>query len=164
MFSVSRSLRKQPTFRDAASGFYKKWRLSDEIPYWWRVLTQIWVVVLIGCNLFHPIRCTTQIWVVTRHQYGLSAFVSQTSFRGETRGSVARCRVFSQTMFLVMFGEINTHQDTLTVKTRRCNNWKVPGKNPWDVFVSHSRLLPLSKQFLSGYPQRTEYEHPLTIT
>ena len=24
----------------------------------------------------------TQIWVVTRHQYGISALVSQTSFRG----------------------------------------------------------------------------------
>ena len=27
-----------------------------------------------------PIRSTTQIWVVTRHQYGISALVSQTSF------------------------------------------------------------------------------------
>ena len=26
------------------------------------------------------------IWVVTRHQYGISALVSQTSFRGETSG------------------------------------------------------------------------------
>ena len=31
-----------------------------------------------------PIRSTTQIQVVTRHQYGISALVSQTSFRGET--------------------------------------------------------------------------------
>ena len=31
-----------------------------------------------------PIRSTTQIWVVTRHQYGISAIVSQTSFRGKT--------------------------------------------------------------------------------
>ena len=43
-----------------------------------------------------PIRSTTQIWVVTRHQYGISALVSQTSFRGETSGSVAKCRLFSQ--------------------------------------------------------------------
>ena len=35
-------------------------------------------------NLFQPIGSTTQIWVVTRHQYGISALVSQTSFRGET--------------------------------------------------------------------------------
>ena len=42
-----------------------------------------------------PIRSTTQIWVVTRHQYGISALVSQTSFGGETSGSVAKCRLFS---------------------------------------------------------------------
>ena len=44
-----------------------------------------------------PIRSTTQIWVVTRHQYGLSELVSQTLFGGETSGSVAKCRLFSQT-------------------------------------------------------------------
>ena len=38
---------------------------------------------------------TIQIWVVTRHQYGISALVSQTSFRGETVGGVAKCRLFS---------------------------------------------------------------------
>ena len=36
-----------------------------------------------------PIRSTTQIWVVTRHQYGVSALVSQASFSGETICSVA---------------------------------------------------------------------------
>ena len=34
--------------------------------------------------------------VVTRHQYEISALVSQTAFRGETSGSVAKCRLFSQ--------------------------------------------------------------------
>ena len=53
------------------------WETYAEIPYWWRV--------------------TTQIWVVTRHQYGISAYVSQTSFGGETNGSVAKCQLFSQT-------------------------------------------------------------------
>ena len=38
-----------------------------------------------------PIRSTTQIWVVKRHQYGISALVLQTSFRGENSGSVANC-------------------------------------------------------------------------
>ena len=43
-----------------------------------------------------PIRSTTtQIWVVTRHQYGISAIVSQTSFRRETVGGVAKGRLFS---------------------------------------------------------------------
>ena len=47
-----------------------------------------------------PIRTITQIWVLTRHQYGISAFVSQTSFRGETSGGVAKCRLFSQSILL----------------------------------------------------------------
>ena len=38
-------------------------------------------------NLIQPIRSTTQISVVTRHQYGISALVSQTSFGGETSGN-----------------------------------------------------------------------------
>ena len=36
-----------------------------------------------------------QIWVVTCHQYGISALVSQTSFFGETRCGIAKCRLFS---------------------------------------------------------------------
>ena len=38
---------------------------------------------------------TTQIWVVTRHQYGISTLVPQTSFRGETSGGVAKRQLFS---------------------------------------------------------------------
>ena len=41
-----------------------------------------------------PISTTTQNWVVT--QYGISALVFQTSFLRETRGGVAKCRLFSQ--------------------------------------------------------------------
>ena len=43
-------LRKQTTFRDATTGFpaHDVWETSAEIPYWWRVTTQIWVVLLIG--------------------------------------------------------------------------------------------------------------------
>ena len=43
-----------------------------------------------------PIRSPTQIWVVTRRQYGIFALVSQTSFGEETSGSVAKCQLFSQ--------------------------------------------------------------------
>ena len=42
-----------------------------------------------------PIRGTTQIWVVTGHQYGISARVSQASFGGETSGSATKRRLFS---------------------------------------------------------------------
>ena len=34
--------------------------------------------------------------VLTRHPYGISALVSRTSFRGETIGGLAKCRLFSQ--------------------------------------------------------------------
>ena len=54
-------------------------------------------------NLLQPIRSTSQIWVVTRHQYGISAHISKTLFRGETTGdggtgggSVAKCLLYSQ--------------------------------------------------------------------
>ena len=67
------------------------WETSTEIPYWWRITTQIWVVLLIGWIKF-PMQPTNQIWVVTRHQYGIPALVSQTSFGGGgTSGSVAKC-------------------------------------------------------------------------
>ena len=36
-----------------------------------------------------PIRRTTQIWVVARHQYGISALVSQTSIGREATGRLA---------------------------------------------------------------------------
>ena len=44
-----------------------------------------------------PIGSATQIWIVTRHQYGISALVSQTSFcaREISRG-VAKYGLFSQ--------------------------------------------------------------------
>ena len=42
-----------------------------------------------------PPRSTTQIWVVTRHQYGISALVSQTSFCRKSVGGVAICQRFS---------------------------------------------------------------------
>ena len=96
------SLRKQPTFGEATTGFPAKWRprnkgrnsilMTRHYPDLGNAsdwLNQI-------SNTARPIRRTTQIWVVTRHQYGISAFVSQTSFGGKTSGSVAKCRLFFQ--------------------------------------------------------------------
>ena len=34
-------------------------------------------------NLLQPIKSTAQIWIVTRHQYGISALIPQTLFAGE---------------------------------------------------------------------------------
>ena len=44
-----------------------------------------------------------QIWVVTRHQHRISALGSQTYFRGETSGGVAKCRLFCQPTLAEVF-------------------------------------------------------------
>ena len=51
-------------------------------------------------QIFNQSEALPQIWVVTRHQYGISALAFQTSFRGETSGGVAKCpRFFSGSMW-----------------------------------------------------------------
>ena len=66
------SLRKQPTFWDATTGFPLKWRLSND--YWWGATTHLGSASDWSCrerNLLQPFRSTTQIRVVTSHQYGI---------------------------------------------------------------------------------------------
>ena len=95
-------LRKELTFGDATIGFLAKRRLRNErrnsILMTVCVTTKILTLFEIGWIEANsqPIRSTKQIWVVTRHQYGISLLVSQTSFRRETSGGVAKCRLFSQ--------------------------------------------------------------------
>ena len=43
-----------------------------------------------------PIRSPTQIWVVTRHQYGISTVVAEMSFREETSGGITKWQLFSR--------------------------------------------------------------------
>ena len=88
------------------------WETSAEIPYWWWWYhypdlgsASDWFNKI--SHVARPIRSTTQIWVVTRHQYGISALVSQTSFDRETCGSVAKCRLFSQATFWLVQKEFN---------------------------------------------------------
>ena len=95
------SLRKKPTFRDVTIGFFAKWSLRNgrrnsilmkrRYPDLGRASD--WSCRAV--NLLQPVRRTTQIWVVTRHHYGISALFSQTSFRGETSDSVVKGRLFS---------------------------------------------------------------------
>ena len=56
------------------------------------------LLLLVGPHgkFLQPIRTTTQIWVVTCHQYGISVLVSQTSFHQGTSGGVAKSQLFSQ--------------------------------------------------------------------
>ena len=61
----------------------------------------MWVLVLQGLILEKKERKRqSTIWVVTHHQYGISALVVQTSFHVETRGGVAKCRLFFQARFI----------------------------------------------------------------
>ena len=75
-------------------------------------------------NLIQPIRNTTQIWVVTRHQYGISALVSQPSFGGKTSGSVSKCRLFSQAL--------SGYTDVITITPGKCQLYiqTVNGQSP----------------------------------
>ena len=80
------NLRKQSTFHDATTGSPAKWHLRNEhrnsvlMTYHYPDpgSASDWSC-RVG-NLLQPIRSSTQIWVVTRHQYGISALVSQTSW------------------------------------------------------------------------------------
>ena len=105
--SLTCSLRKQPTFGDVTTGFPAKWLLRNDrrnSTLMGRHYPDLGSASDWSCrvgNLFQPIISTTQILVVTPHQYGISEVISQTSFGGETTGSVANCRLFSQATWLV---------------------------------------------------------------
>ena len=96
------SQRKQPTFCDTTTGMPAKRRLrietSAEIPYWWRDTTQIWEVLLIGWSKFSANQnYFPDLGSVTSSVWNFCArFDSQTSFQGDTRGGVAKCRLFCQ--------------------------------------------------------------------
>ena len=91
------SLRKQPTFGDVTTGFPAKWRLRNEhrnsilmmCHYYDLGSASDWLNQI--SNAVWSIRSTTQIWVVMRHRYGISALVSQTSFCGLCSGNIAKC-------------------------------------------------------------------------
>ena len=95
------SLGKMLTVSDSTTGFPAKWRLRNERRnsilmtrrYPDLASASDWLKKI--SHAARPIRITSQIWVVTRQQF-ISAFVSQTSFGGETSGRVAKCRLFSQ--------------------------------------------------------------------
>ena len=63
------SLRKQPTFRGATIAFPWKWRLRFERR---NSILMTRHCFWLGVANAQPPRSTSQIWVVTRHQYGIS--------------------------------------------------------------------------------------------
>ena len=101
---ISHGLRKQLTFHDAIRLVSRRNDIqatSAETPCCCTSLPRpeqcFWLVE----NLLYPIRRTTQILVVTCHQYGISALFAQTSFRAETSGDVAKCRLFYKAYYLI---------------------------------------------------------------
>ena len=97
-------------------------------------------------NLIQPIRSTTQIWVVTRHQYGISELVSQTSFAGETSGSVAKCRLFSQAIFVAHFSV--RLRDTIEPPWTTSSRKRPPIQNTKILSVNALQLEPLVNEHL----------------
>ena len=65
---------------------------------------QIWVKCLWFVeNMLHPIRCSTHIWVVMHHQYGISALISQLwSFLGETTSGIVKYWLFPWASFCMV--------------------------------------------------------------
>ena len=66
------------------------------IPYRWRDTTQMWMMLLICWKFASTNQKHYPDLGSERHQYGISALVSQTSFRGETSVGVSKCWLFSQ--------------------------------------------------------------------
>ena len=83
------------------------WETRAEIPHWWRVITQIWVVLLIG-------RAAWEIWF--NQSDAVWNFCPRFSLRTdviwrETSGSVAECRLFSEASKVpkVMISRVKIH-------------------------------------------------------
>ena len=92
-----------------------------------------------------PIRSTTQIWVVTRHQYGTSALVSHTG--EETRGSVAKK--------MPEAWKIRNWQKIKTESTRKLSNFNFQWIKPC------TRIISITLYFLTlfeGYKCNKLYE------
>ena len=53
--------------------------------------------------LIQPIRSTTQIWVETGHQHGISAVVTQSSIHEETSGGVAIIIIIVINTIIIIF-------------------------------------------------------------
>ena len=94
---VPSSLKKEPKFR----WFPAKWPLRNDcrISLLMRCHypSSDWLRQI--CLIAGPIRNTTQIWVVTHHQYGISVLIPKTSLHGEAITG----RVFRKSQWLVKF-------------------------------------------------------------
>ena len=88
-------------------------------------------------NLLQLIKSTTHIWIVTRHQYGISAPVFETLFRGETRGRLMSA-VFSDFSFFILIEskehveKHHSHIDPITFCFPFCS---FPAVDIWTMWI-----------------------------
>ena len=81
-------------------------------------LPHIWAVLLIGWKSASSNQ--KRYPDLTGHRYGISAFVSQTSFHGDTSGDVMKCQVFSQTSIFAQEEELRARKrEALMQQSRR---------------------------------------------
>ena len=101
---------------------------------------------------------------MTRHQYGISALVSQTSFSGETSRVIAKCRLFSEatsrpwTVFFLSLEPLATSEKVkLCIKklmVQKRKDWAsalVPRAFPSHAFSRSTVTKKKNKRLLSVY-------------
>ena len=69
---------------------------------------------------------------MTRHQYGISALVFQTSFRGDSVGGVVKCRLFSQAT-----NELISYPDLTLFYTEKCgrSGYEITNESDFCYFI-----------------------------
>ena len=125
-----------PTFKkvdnrhstDVTASFRAKWRLRNEplnsilIKCHYPDVSSVFDWSCHAGNLLQPIRSTTQIWEVTRHQYGVFAFDPQTSFRGKINSGVGECRLFSWAAFKSNHRHSELTNRNVALRAAHCNS------------------------------------------
>ena len=160
------SLRKQPTFGDATACFPAKWLLRNEgrnsivMTRHYPDLGSAFDGSSRVGNLIQPVRGTTQIWVVTGHQYRISALVSQMSFGGSFLRFPVSVKCSGDSDIDSSHGWKNTTRPGFPAKWCLRNErriWHVTtqtevvlliGRGPKEICFKQSKVLPKST---SGY-------------
>ena len=106
------------------------WEKSVKVPYWWYVTEANF-----PCGMTnHQKHC--EIWVVTRHQYGFSALVSEMSFHRETSDSFAKCSEINAKSCICFTTELKIkHQSFCTTAESSCYCWLLTTLQ-WNLSVS----------------------------
>ena len=126
LITLHGSLRKQQTLGDTITGFPANWRLRNERRN--SILMTRHYPDLDSASdwlnqIFHeerPFSSSIQIWVVTRHQYGISTLVFRTSFGGRKLVLVLTGYLHGQSEFLevklILLSQILKCSDMLRVQ------------------------------------------------